>query len=231
MKGPIIAIDGTAASGKSTTARKVAEHFHYAYIDSGAMYRAVTLKALHQGIDIRDRSSLVIMAKETDIAFDHKNGSIRIFCDHEDVTEKIRMPDVTRNVSAVSEVKGVREALVAKLRELGRGGGIVMEGRDIGTVVFPHADVKVFMDADVHERARRRGREYEDKGIRAGSAELTRALQERDTRDSSRIHSPMRKAADAQCIDTTQLTIEEQVSVLIEKVEHFLKENEEENSG
>ncbi|UCE19952.1 MAG: (d)CMP kinase [Gemmatimonadota bacterium] len=228
MKGPIIAIDGTAASGKSTTARKVAEHFHYVCVDTGAMYRAVTLKALRQGIDMRDRSALAKMVRDTNIAFEPKNGSVRILCDHEDVTEKIRMPDVTRNVSAVSEVKEVREALVLKQRELGREGGVVMEGRDIGTVVFPQADVKVFMDADVQERARRRGREYEDRGIQAKSTELTHAIQERDTWDSSRIHSPMRKAADAQYVDTTQLTIEEQVSILIKKVEHVLKQNEKE---
>ena len=145
MREPIITIDGTAASGKSTTARKIAEHFRYQYIDTGAMYRAVTLKALQKGIDIADQSALVSMLKDTDINFDHKNGSVRVYLDRVDVTEDIRMPEVTENVSAVSEVKQVREVLVEKQRELGRGGGVVMEGRDIGTVVFPHADVKIFM--------------------------------------------------------------------------------------
>jgi cytidylate kinase len=178
---------------------------------------------LQQGIDIANQSALVNMVQDTDISFDHKNGSARIYLDHVDVTEEIRTPEVTKNVSAVSEVKQVRKVLVKKQRELGRGGGVVMEGRDIGTVVFPHADVKIFMDADVRERAKRRGYEYKEKGIPAHSRELKRAIQKRDKWDSSRIHSPLRKAVDAQLLDTTRLTIEEQVTIIIEKIEKCLK--------
>ena len=230
MREPIITIDGTAASGKSTTARKIAEHFRYQYIDTGAMYRAVTLKALQKGIDIADQSALVSMLKDTDINFDHKNGSVRVYLDRVDVTEDIRMPEVTENVSAVSEVKQVREVLVEKQRELGRGGGVVMEGRDIGTVVFPHADVKIFMDADVRERAKRRGLEYEERGITEHAQELKNAIQKRDKWDSSRRNSPLQKATDAQFLDTTQLTIEEQVTIIIEKVERYLKKTRREHS-
>lgn len=226
MKRPIIAIDGTAASGKSTTARRVADYFDYLYIDTGAMYRAATLKALRQGLDMADQAALAAMMKSTDIDFDHKNGSPRILLDHEDVTEEIRRPEVTQKVSAVSEVGPVREVLVEKQRALGEGGGVVMEGRDIGTVVFPQAEVKVFMDADVGERARRRGREYEEKGMTADRGDVQNAIQKRDGWDSSRDHSPLRKAPDAQLVDTTALTLEEQVGIIIEKVEKYLKKTE-----
>ena len=226
MNGPIVAIDGTAASGKSTTARKVAEHFHYRYIDTGAMYRAVTLKALRRGVDVTDLEALTALVKETDVDVQERSGSVRVYLDKVDVTEQIRSPEVTRNVSAVSEVKAVREALVEKQRALGSSGSVVVEGRDIGTVVFPRAAVKVFMDADVRERARRRGCEYEEQGIRSEATDVENAIQERDRWDSSRVHSPLRKAADAQIIDTTRLTVEEQVAVIIEKVERFLKKTE-----
>jgi cytidylate kinase len=223
MKRPIIAIDGTAASGKSTTARKVAAHFRYRYIDTGAMYRAVTLKVLQDGIDISDASAVAHVVKDIDIGFKQRDGSIRVYLNHVDVTDEIRTPVVTQHVSAVSEVKQVRDTLVKKQRELGRGGDVVMEGRDIGTVVFPQADVKVFMDADLRERAKRRGIEFGEKGIQSHTEELEDSILERDRWDSSRIHSPLRKASDAQVLDTTHLTIEEQVAVIIRKVEHFLE--------
>lgn len=223
MRKPIIAIDGTAASGKSTTAQRVAEHFRYLYVDTGAMYRAVTLKALEEGIDITDTLALSNMVEAIDITFRQKDGAVRIFLDQVDVTEQIRSPEVTRHVSAVSEVKQTREALVAKQRELGRGGGVVMEGRDIGTVVFPHADVKVFMVADIHQRARRRCDELRRMGLKVNLKELEGTILERDRWDSSRMFSPLHPASDAQLLDTTHLTIEEQVEIVIRKVERWLQ--------
>ena len=226
MKRPIIAIDGTAASGKSTTARKVAEYFRYRYIDTGAMYRAVTLKILQTGIDISDTSALAQLLKDITIDCKQKDGSIRVYVNRIDVTDEIRTLMVTEHVSAVSEVKQVRDTLVKKQRELGQGGDVVVEGRDIGTVVFPQADVKVFMDADIRERAKRRGIEFGDTGVETHTEELKDAILERDRWDSSRTHSPLRKASDAQVLDTTRLTIEEQVGVIIHKVEHVLENPE-----
>lgn len=230
MKKLIIAIDGTAASGKSTTAKKVARHFNYQYVDTGAMYRAVTLKALQTGVDLTDDSALSSLVDSLNLSLDHENENVRIMIDNVDVTDQIRSQEVTRHVSAVSEVKLIRDALVAKQRELGREGGVVMEGRDIGTVVFPHADVKVFMDADIQDRAQRR---WVETGKRNGSVDsktMERTIHDRDAWDSSRQYSPLRKASDAQLIDTTNLTIDQQVNIVIRKVEKVIHKEKMENT-
>ena len=225
-KRPIIAIDGTAASGKTTTARRVAEHFHYLCVDTGSMYRAITLKALQKKVDVSDAAALSGLVDMTDIAFVQGDGSVRVLLDHVDVTEAIRSPQVTEHVSAVSEVKHVRDALVARQRDLGSRGGVVMEGRDIGTVVFPDADVKIFMVADIGERVKRRGAELEKKGLAVTAKTMEETLLRRDEWDSTRKNSPLRKAADAQVVNTTHLTIEDQVEAVIRKVERFLQRGE-----
>lgn len=218
-KGLIIAIDGPAASGKSTTAKLVANHFGYLYVDTGAMYRALTLKALRDRIDPGDTESLSRLADHTRVDLRNSNQGLRVFLDGVDVTEDIRSPAVTRNVSAVSEVPHVREVMVRLQRELGRDGGVVLEGRDIGTVVFPEAKVKIFMEATVEERAKRRCRELKRSGIEASPEELGQEIRERDLWDSSRNHSPLRKAEDALVLDTTNLSIDEQVQIVIAKAD------------
>ena len=225
MRKPIVAIDGTAASGKSTTAQRVAEHFQYRYVDTGAMYRAVTLKALQEGIDPTDSLALSNLVDNVDIHVEQQNGRIRVFLDQLDVTEQIRSPEVTQHVSAVSDIPHVREVLVTKQRELGKEGGIVMEGRDIGTVVFPHADVKVYMVADSHERARRRQQELGQQARDIKSEKMEKSIVQRDTWDSLRIHSPLQRAPDAQLLDTTHLSIDEQVKVVVHKIERILRQN------
>lgn len=224
MREPIVAIDGIAASGKSTTAQQVARHFHYRYVDTGAMYRAITWKALQQGIDPSDDSALARLVAGVQISLEQENGRVRVLLDRVDVTEQIRSREVTEHVSAVSEVKQVREVLVAKQREIGAGGGVVMEGRDIGTVVFPDAEVKIFMVADSRERAKRRTSEMEMKAQEAEMEEVEEAILKRDDWDSSRIYSPLQKAPDAHLVDTSRLTIEEQVKLVIGKVETYLGE-------
>ncbi|MDI6767476.1 MAG: (d)CMP kinase, partial [Bacteroidota bacterium] len=154
MKKLVIAIDGPAASGKSTTSKLVAKQLGYLYIDTGAMYRAVTLKVLRGRIDPYDEDKIISLAKKTSIQLEQRDDQVHVFLDDEDVTRAIRSQAVTKAVSAVSAIPKLREVLVRKQRLLGKRGGVVLEGRDIGTVVFPNADLKIFMSADIKERAR-----------------------------------------------------------------------------
>lgn len=213
----LIAIDGPAASGKSTTARKVAERLGYTYIDTGAMFRAVTLKVLDfPGIDaVRDKPG--VMASVVDDLSIHFCGE-RIFLDGRDVTEAIRENRVSREVSVVSSLAPVRERLLRIQRELGCRKGVVMDGRDIGTVVFPDAELKIFLVADAGERAKRRYAELAARGA-AGIAlpdvgVLEREILERDRADAARALAPLRKHPDAVAIDTSSLRIEEQVDMV-----------------
>ena len=221
MKNPkkiTIAIDGPAASGKSTTARQVARRLGYLYIDSGAMYRAVTLLALRRGIDVKDFPAVAQIAREADIRFagDGFPGETRIYLNGEDVSREIRTPEIDRHISPVAANPQVREILVRKQQELGRQGGVVMDGRDIGTVVFPQAELKVFMLASAEERSRRRQKELAEKGIEVPFQEILREIERRDREDMNRRHGPLKKAPDALELDTTNLTIEEQVNRIIE---------------
>jgi cytidylate kinase len=206
-----IAIDGPAASGKSTTARLVARKLDYLYIDSGAMYRAVTLKALRMNIPVDDFPKVAEVANKISIEFNQNNSRTEVLMDGEDVSEAIRTPSVTNNIGPVAANPRVREILVVKQRALGKEGGVVMDGRDITTVVFPDAELKVFMQASAEERARRRVKELLEKGIEADFDKILQAIIERDNNDFSRAHGPLKKIAGAVVIDTTQLTIEEQV--------------------
>ena len=212
----VIAIDGPAASGKSTTAKLVARALGYTYIDTGAMYRAVTLAALRAGIDPVDKEGVEELADRLSIRFQpDEEGSLRTFLDGEDVSREIRVPEVTRVVSAVSAFPGVRRAMVKLQREMSREGGVVLDGRDIGTVVFPEAEVKVFMIADIHARASRRRGDLAGIGRDIAVEDVASDLERRDHLDSSREASPLRKAQDAVEIDTSELTIEEQVEIVL----------------
>ncbi len=222
----VIAIDGPAASGKSTTARLVAAALNYLYVDTGAMYRAVTLKVLRKRLDPEDELYIEEVARLARI--DLKNGAegLRVFLDDEDVTEEIRSAEVTRNVSAVSRIRGVREAMVRLQRHIGLIGGVVLEGRDIGTVVFPNADLKIFMVAELDARVQRRRDELHARGTQIRPEMLREEIKRRDELDSTRQESPLVKAADAIELDTSKLTIEEQVDFVVRKAKEFLRKME-----
>jgi len=226
MRKIIIAIDGPAGSGKSTTARLVAQRLGYIYIDTGAMYRALTLKVIESGIDPGDEERIAKLAEETKIELLYgKNGDLKVFLDGNDVSERIRSPQVTSLVSLVSAHPKVREVMVKKQRELGKNGGVVMDGRDIGTVVFPEADLKIFMKADIKERAKRRQKEMENQGFHVEIDEVIKEIEERDRFDSTREVAPLKKADDAIEIDTTNLTIEEQVEMVLKKAYELINQN------
>ncbi|HUI08870.1 MAG TPA: (d)CMP kinase [Bacteroidota bacterium] len=214
----VIAIDGPAASGKSTTARLVAEKLGYLHVDTGAMYRAVTLKVLRTGLSPADAARIGHLLESTHVALRRDGPAIRVLLDGEDVTAEIRTPEVTRAVSAVSRHRAVREAMVREQRTMGAAGGIVLEGRDIGTVVFPDADVKFFMTAGIEARARRRREELRARGDSPEFGELMAEIRERDRLDSTREESPLRKAEDAIEIDTSDMTIDDQVRAVVERV-------------
>ncbi len=208
----VIAIDGPAASGKSTTARIVAQRLGYTYIDTGAMYRAATLAVLRAGIDPHDRPAVERLAADLLIMLERQaDASLRILMNGEDVSREIRLPEVTANVSLVSSYGGVRGPIVQQQKRMGERGGVVLDGRDIGTVVFPDADVKVFMVADIRARAERRREELQQMGADVTVDGLASELAERDRFDSTREMSPLVKADDAVEIDTSGLTVEQQV--------------------
>lgn len=212
-QGLVIAVDGPSASGKSATARLAAGALGYRYIDSGAMYRAVTLKAAREGL--KEEGEIVDMLSRTRIEFSDGKDGPRTFLDGIDVSSEIRTPDVTARIAPISEMAAVRAVLVDWQRVLGRGGGVVMDGRDIGTVVFPDADVKVYLTADPQERASRRLRELAGKGIEASLDDVKRDLVERDLRNASRQHGPDRQADDAVLLDCTGLTLDQQVEAVV----------------
>ncbi len=222
MKKIIIAIDGPAASGKSTTAKQVASQLGYLHIDTGAMYRAMALKVLRSKIDPNDAARVASLAGTTTVRLMLRDGKVRVVLDGEEVSGEIRLPEVTNMVSAVSTVSEVRSLMVKEQRAMGNEGGIVLEGRDIGTVVFPNADLKIFMRADARERAVRRKKELATKGVEISIEELEKEILERDRIDSGRAVSPLTKAADAVELDTTHRSIEEQVNFIVEKARKII---------
>jgi len=213
----IIAIDGPVGSGKSTLARRIAEILGYVYIDTGAMYRAVALKALRRGaaIDEEHADALEALTRETRIDLRAQDGGQFVFLDGEDVTGAIRTPDVAQAASKISVIPGVRHVLVAEQRRAGRQGGVVMEGRDIGSVVFPDAQLKIFLTASAEVRAERRWREYQQKGQAADLARTLEEIRERDRRDEGRAHSPLVRAADAVTVDSTAMDAEEVARLVV----------------
>lgn len=214
MRNFIIAIDGTAGAGKSTTARLVARRLRYLHIDTGAMYRAVALAVLQQSIDPDDKEAVEQLAERLKIRLRQKNG-IEVLLNDEPISDLIRRSDVTAIVSKISSYEGVRAKMVEEQRAMGKNGGVVLEGRDIGTVVFPDADIKLFFIADIEERARRRCRELLDKGERVDFRTILSDIKSRDYFDSARAISPLKKAEDARTIDTSNMSIEEQVGEVL----------------
>jgi len=214
----IIAIDGPAGSGKSTSAKIIAKKLGYLYIDTGAMYRAVTYLALeHKLMD--DLGAIVKVAESAEIKLRYVKGNTLVIADNSDITEAIRSFEVNDKVSIISKIEGVRKALVKKQQMMRHDGeGIVMEGRDIGSVVFPDADVKIFLTAALDERALRRAREYELKGTGVPFNKIKENLRQRDIIDSTRDLSPLIKAADAYEVDNTKISIEEQVDIIYKQV-------------
>ncbi|MEX1138754.1 MAG: (d)CMP kinase [Bacteroidota bacterium] len=223
MKKIVIAIDGPAASGKSTTARLVAEKLGYLHLDTGAMYRAITLRALREKVPVQDGQRMGTLARDTKIRLKRTANGNRVFLQDEDVTEEIRTPDVSRHVSAVSSHPAVRTVLVEQQRHLARDGGVVLEGRDIGTVVFPSADLKIFMVAEISERARRRRKDLAKTGVQVDDETIAKEINNRDALDSTREASPMKKALDALELDTSGLTIDEQVEFIVKKAKEIMR--------
>jgi cytidylate kinase len=210
-----IAIDGPSGAGKGTVARAVARALGFRHIDTGAMYRAVGWLALTRGLSLEDEGSLATLAANAHFELDQDHVAV----DGHDVTRAIRTPEIDRAATAVARLPRVREALVAQQRRLGQGGGVVMEGRDIGTVVFPAADVKIYLDASPEERARRRASDPAHAGSAGGVTNVAGALAERDRLDRTRAASPLMVAADADVLDTTGLSIEEVVSRALALIE------------
>ena len=219
MSRPVIAIDGPAGSGKSTVAKLVAHRLGFLYIDTGAMYRALTFKALRIKADLDDEVNLGALAKATDIELKQSGSSLKVYLDGEDVTSEIRTPEVTNNVKYIARAKPVRECMVAKQRKLGEEGGAVMEGRDIGTVVLPHADKKFYIDASFDVRVCRRHKELNENGASLTEEEVRNDLKIRDDSDFNRPIGPLKKAEDAIAVDTTDLTIEG----VVDKVLNLIK--------
>jgi CMP/dCMP kinase len=216
LKRLIIAIDGPVGSGKSTLARRVAQMLGYLYVDTGAMYRALALKALRRGLafDGNDES-LVELARETRIDLRAEDSAQRVFLDHEDVTTAIRTPEVSQAASKIAVNPGVRHVLVAEQRRAGEQGGVVMEGRDIGSVVFPDAELKIFLTASPETRAERRWQEHQQKGDAIDLQRTLEEIRERDRRDQGRTTSPLVRAPDAVVVDSTAMEPEEVARLVV----------------
>ena len=205
----VIAIDGPVGSGKSTAARRVAELLGYTYIDSGAMYRAVALKALRGKFSLDATNELVALAGASRIDLRARDGGQNVLLDGEDVTKEIRTPEVSQAASKIAVIEGVRRVLVAEQRRAGAQGGVVMEGRDIGSVVFPDAELKIFLMASDETRAQRRWLEHQQKGDAIDLAKTLEEIRERDRRDAGREHSPLVRAEGAVLVDSTAMEAEE----------------------
>jgi cytidylate kinase len=219
----VIAIDGPASSGKTTTARGIAQKLGYLHIDTGAMYRAMTLKVLESKFDMKDMSGIARLAESTHIEETNRDGQVCVFLDGKDVTDRLRSREITNAVSAVSAIKEVRDVMVREQRRMGEKGGVVLEGRDIGTVVFPDADVKVFMVADLTERTRRRQHEMSGQNTSVDLETLRNEIKRRDEWDSGRQLSPLKQADDAILLDTSHLTIDEQIEFVVKLAQDKLK--------
>jgi CMP/dCMP kinase len=221
-----IAIDGPAASGKSTTAKLVAQKLGYLHIDTGAMYRALTVKVIEKKLDPNNKEEVAELARTSSIRLEAGNPTTKVFLDNIDITDKIRTPQVNQAVSTVSSYQGVRDVMVREQQRMSANGGVVLEGRDIGTVVLPSAELKIFMIASVQERVKRRKKDLELSGIIADAKELTKEIEARDRKDSTREISPLKKAADAIELDTSNLTIDGQVDFIVTRAKKKISQEE-----
>lgn len=215
----IIAIDGPAGSGKSTTAKRLAERLGFTYLDSGAMYRAFTWKVCSADVDFGDEEGLFKLLNETNIRIDCTADGSEVFVDGVNVTKEIRQPSITKNIHHVSSLGFVRKKMVELQRDFAREKDIVAEGRDMCTVVFPDADKKIYMDADIKERAKRRHSELKTFNDKSDINNVVDDLSQRDQRDSTRKFAPLRRVPDAFYLDTTNLDAEEVVNILIKEIE------------
>lgn len=218
MKKIIIAIDGYSSCGKSTLAKGIAKALHYAYLDTGAMYRAVTLYFLDHEVDYNNPEAVSSALQEIQIHFDRINDQNHVFLNGVDVEREIRTMRVSNHVSQVAAIPAVRDAMVVQQQKMGERKGIVADGRDIGTVVFPNAELKIFLSADPDVRASRRHLELAAKGIEANWEEVRRNIDERDRIDSTRLYNPLRQAPDAQPLDNTFISEEEQLNIALDWV-------------
>ena len=212
---PIIAIDGLVGAGKSSTARGVAAALGYRHLDTGAMYRCVTLAAIRAGIAADDEAALGALLQQLRISLEPQAEGGRILLDGKDVSAAIREPEITRRIAAYADQPQVRHALVAQQQQMGRDGGVVAEGRDAGTVVFPDADVKVLMVAALEVRATRRHRELREKGMSASLADVAEDIRQRDARDAARDYGAAHDLEAVQTLDTTELTLAQQIDQIV----------------
>lgn len=222
MKKLKIAIDGPAASGKSTTAKIIAHKLNYLYIDTGAMYRALTLAILKSNVDISNEAEIKELALKTSIELKQSNSELKTYLNGKDVSDEIRLPEINQIISKISAYPEIRKIMVEKQRKLAEHGGIVMDGRDIGTVVLPNAEVKIYMKAELSERAKRRFEELQKKGVNFDITEIENEIANRDQIDSNRAASPLKPANDAIIIDTSNLTIEEQTNKCLDLVYNYI---------
>ncbi|MXV15849.1 (d)CMP kinase [Hufsiella ginkgonis] len=219
----VIAIDGYSSCGKSTLAKALAKKLHFIYIDSGAMYRAVTLYFLRNNIDVNDHDKVIAALKDIHLNFHARDYQTHITLNDEEVSEEIRLMPVSEYVSAVSAIREVRHEMVKQQQRMGKSKNIVMDGRDIGTTVFPDAQLKIFMTADPNVRAERRFKELSAKGDPITLEEVFENLAHRDYQDTTRVESPLVRATDAIILDNTNLTEAQQLDFATEKIEPFLK--------
>ena len=221
--GLIIAVDGPSGSGKSSSSRLLADRLSYRYVDTGALYRIIGLLAVEQDVSSEDSERLALLCEGLALQFLPEAHGVRIFLGERDISAEIRRPEVSQMASKVSAQPAVRQRLLSLQRELGGGGSVVMEGRDIGTVVFPKADVKFYLDASPDIRGRRRYVELQQEGIATDLRETIQEMAERDQRDSRRAHSPLQRAEDAVFIDTTSLSLVEVVETMVRTVQTTCK--------
>jgi len=218
MTPQIITIDGPAGAGKSTVAKRLAGKLNLFYLDTGAMYRALTLKAMRAGVDLEDEQAVLDMAQQTHIDLENGNAGVRVLLDGEDVSAEIRTVEVTNKTFYVARIPSVRGTMVRWQREIGGRKGVVVEGRDVGTVVFPGAGNKFYLDAKIEERSRRRFEELREKGEDVDRSRLSAELTERDQKDLTRSVGPLKKADDAVFIDTTHLTVDGVVEEILKHI-------------
>ena len=218
LKKVVVAIDGPAGSGKSTVSKRIARALGLLYIDTGAMYRALTLKAMRLKLDLQDADALTRLARSTKIDLAEESGALKVYLDGEDVSALIRTPELTNTVKYIARVPGVRHEMVALQRAIGRKSGAVLEGRDIGTVVVPDAKFKFYLDADVEERSRRRHKELIETNQKVSLDDIKKDVVVRDESDMKRDVGALKKAPDAIFVDTTELSIDEVVEKLLSYV-------------